>query len=71
MCVVFIARGTDTKEAKRSTGAQAKPDKNQEESLLYTKVSLDSRRCDMVQVQPIKEHMEICGSDGAHVGTVD
>ena len=24
----------------------------------------------MVQVQPIKEHMEVCGSDGAHVGTV-
>jgi hypothetical protein len=25
----------------------------------------------MVQVRQIKEHMEICGADGAHVGTVD
>lgn len=25
----------------------------------------------MVQAQQIKEHMEVCGSDGAHVGTVD
>jgi hypothetical protein len=25
----------------------------------------------MVQTQQIKEHMEVCGSDGAHVGTVD
>ncbi|AXK82436.1 DUF2171 domain-containing protein [Pseudolabrys taiwanensis] len=25
----------------------------------------------MVNTQQIKEHMEVCGSDGAHVGTVD
>ena len=25
----------------------------------------------MVNAQSIKEHMEVCGSDGAHVGTVD
>jgi len=25
----------------------------------------------MVRAQQIKEHMEVCGSDGAHVGTVD
>ena len=25
----------------------------------------------MVQAQQIREHMEVCGSDGAHVGTVD
>ncbi|HET7803700.1 MAG TPA: DUF2171 domain-containing protein [Pseudolabrys sp.] len=25
----------------------------------------------MVQAQDIKEHMVVCGSDGAHVGTVD
>ncbi|MFY9600168.1 MAG: DUF2171 domain-containing protein [Pseudolabrys sp.] len=25
----------------------------------------------MVQAQQIKEHMEVCGNDGAHVGTVD
>jgi len=25
----------------------------------------------MIQTQQIKEHMEVCGSDGAHVGTVD
>lgn len=25
----------------------------------------------MVDTQQIKEHMEVCGSDGAHVGTVD
>ena len=25
----------------------------------------------MAQAQQIKEHMEVCGSDGAHVGTVD
>ncbi|MCK9918396.1 DUF2171 domain-containing protein [Microbacteriaceae bacterium K1510] len=25
----------------------------------------------MVDTQKIKEHMEVCGSDGAHVGTVD
>jgi len=25
----------------------------------------------MVQVQQIREHMEVCGSDGEHVGTVD
>jgi hypothetical protein len=25
----------------------------------------------MVNVQNIKEHMEVCGSDGGHVGTVD
>jgi len=25
----------------------------------------------MVQTQQIKEHMEVCGSDGTHVGTVD
>jgi hypothetical protein len=25
----------------------------------------------MVQAQQIKEHMEVCGSDGTHVGTVD
>lgn len=25
----------------------------------------------MVQAQQIKEHTEVCGSDGAHVGTVD
>ncbi|MGE5166963.1 MAG: DUF2171 domain-containing protein [Sphingobacteriales bacterium] len=25
----------------------------------------------MVQAQQIKEHIEVCGSDGAHVGTVD
>jgi hypothetical protein len=25
----------------------------------------------MVQAQRIKEHMEVCGSDGAHVGIVD
>ena len=25
----------------------------------------------MVEIQKIKEHMEVCGSDGQHVGTVD
>jgi hypothetical protein len=25
----------------------------------------------MINAQSIKEHMEVCGSDGAHVGTVD
>ena len=25
----------------------------------------------MVDIQKIKEHMEVCGSEGAHVGTVD
>lgn len=25
----------------------------------------------MIDTQKIKEHMEVCGSDGAHVGTVD
>jgi hypothetical protein len=25
----------------------------------------------MVEAQQIKEHMEVCGSDGAHIGTVD
>ena len=25
----------------------------------------------MIEAQQIKEHMEVCGSDGAHVGTVD
>ena len=25
----------------------------------------------MVQAQQIKEHMEVCGADGAHIGTVD
>ena len=25
----------------------------------------------MVQAQQIKEHMEVCGADEAHVGTVD
>jgi hypothetical protein len=25
----------------------------------------------MTDTQKIKEHMEVCGSDGAHVGTVD
>lgn len=25
----------------------------------------------MVDTQKIKEHMEVCGSDGAHVGMVD
>ena len=25
----------------------------------------------MVEAQEIKEHMEVCGSDGAHIGTVD
>ena len=25
----------------------------------------------MVQAQHIKEHMEVCGADGAHIGTVD
>jgi hypothetical protein len=25
----------------------------------------------MVKAQQIREHMEVCGSDGAHVGTVD
>jgi hypothetical protein len=25
----------------------------------------------MIQAQQIKEHMEVCGSDGGHVGTVD
>jgi len=25
----------------------------------------------MIQAQQIKEHMEVCGSDGVHVGTVD
>jgi hypothetical protein len=29
------------------------------------------RRCGMVNAQSIKEHMEVIGSDGAHVGTVD
>ena len=25
----------------------------------------------MVRAQQIKEHIEVCGSDGAHIGTVD
>ena len=25
----------------------------------------------MIQAQQIKEHLEVCGSDGVHVGTVD
>ncbi|HET9715874.1 MAG TPA: DUF2171 domain-containing protein [Pseudolabrys sp.] len=25
----------------------------------------------MVNAQDIKEHMEVCGSDGEHVGTID
>lgn len=25
----------------------------------------------MIDTQKIKEHMEVCGSEGAHVGTVD
>jgi hypothetical protein len=25
----------------------------------------------MIDAEKIKEHMEVCGSDGAHVGTVD
>jgi hypothetical protein len=59
-----MARGTDTKEAKGSTGAK--------EPAAATWVSLrKNRRCVMAQAQQIKEHMEVCGSDGAHVGTVD
>ena len=29
------------------------------------------RRCGMVNAQSINEHMEVIGSDGAHVRTVD
>jgi hypothetical protein len=31
----------------------------------------NQRRCGMADTQAIKEHMEVVGSDGAHVGTVD